>query len=204
MAWTTPRTWNAGETVTSAIMNAHIRDQLNVLKTNIDDSGYPRTHLAGFAFSSGEGNDVGGGDTQLTGYDVTIPAGFLAEPGDAIVVEGAWSAANNANAKTGKLQVGAGTTFVITATGAALAGHIIPFRVVIRRRGATTGAGAGLYFKDAAATAEPTPILINAGLSSFDWSIAQTLKIFAASADADDLLLTDYEVWHRRGYGASV
>ena len=33
MAWTTPRTWNAGETVTSDIMNTGIRDNLNVLST---------------------------------------------------------------------------------------------------------------------------------------------------------------------------
>ena len=33
MAWTTPRTWNAGETVTSSIMNTHIRDNLNYIKT---------------------------------------------------------------------------------------------------------------------------------------------------------------------------
>ena len=39
MSWTTPRTWNAGETVTSSMMNAHLRDNLNVLKTNIGDDG---------------------------------------------------------------------------------------------------------------------------------------------------------------------
>jgi len=31
MAWTTPRTWVASETVTAAIMNTHIRDNLNAL-----------------------------------------------------------------------------------------------------------------------------------------------------------------------------
>jgi hypothetical protein len=31
MAWTTPRTWSTGETVTAAIMNAHVRDNLNFL-----------------------------------------------------------------------------------------------------------------------------------------------------------------------------
>jgi hypothetical protein len=31
MAWTTPRTWTTGELVTAAIMNAHIRDNQNVL-----------------------------------------------------------------------------------------------------------------------------------------------------------------------------
>ena len=32
MAWTTPRTWVAGEVPTAAIMNAHVRDNLNALK----------------------------------------------------------------------------------------------------------------------------------------------------------------------------
>ena len=29
MAWSTPRTWSTGELVTAAIMNAHVRDNLN-------------------------------------------------------------------------------------------------------------------------------------------------------------------------------
>lgn len=32
MAWKTPRTWVAGEVPTAAIMNAHVRDNLNALK----------------------------------------------------------------------------------------------------------------------------------------------------------------------------
>lgn len=35
MTWTTPRTWVAGETVTAAIMNAHVRDNLNALKNGV-------------------------------------------------------------------------------------------------------------------------------------------------------------------------
>jgi hypothetical protein len=31
VAWTTPRTWTTGETVTAAIMNAHVRDDLSYL-----------------------------------------------------------------------------------------------------------------------------------------------------------------------------
>lgn len=31
MAWTTPRTWTTGETVTAAIMNTHVRDNLDFL-----------------------------------------------------------------------------------------------------------------------------------------------------------------------------
>lgn len=31
MAWTTPRTWVAGETVTAALFNSHIRDNFNAI-----------------------------------------------------------------------------------------------------------------------------------------------------------------------------
>jgi hypothetical protein len=33
MAWTTPRTWSAGELVTAAIMNLHVRDNFNMCVT---------------------------------------------------------------------------------------------------------------------------------------------------------------------------
>lgn len=39
MAWTTPRTWSAGETVTAQLMNGHVRDNMNVLKVSIGDDG---------------------------------------------------------------------------------------------------------------------------------------------------------------------
>lgn len=34
MAWTTPRTWVTSELVTAALMNTHLRDNLNFLTTN--------------------------------------------------------------------------------------------------------------------------------------------------------------------------
>lgn len=39
MAWTTPRTWTAGELVTANEMNTHLRDNLNILKTYIGNDG---------------------------------------------------------------------------------------------------------------------------------------------------------------------
>lgn len=36
MAWTTPRTWTTSETVTAAMMNAHVRDNLAYLKVYAD------------------------------------------------------------------------------------------------------------------------------------------------------------------------
>ena len=39
MVWTTPRTWVAAETVSASIMNTHVRDNLNLLKTSVNDDG---------------------------------------------------------------------------------------------------------------------------------------------------------------------
>lgn len=55
MAWTTPRTWVAGEVVTAAIMNVHIRDNLNAIadlahafaESTTDDSTTSTTFVAG-------------------------------------------------------------------------------------------------------------------------------------------------------------
>jgi hypothetical protein len=37
MAWTAPRTWTPGELVTALMMNQHVRDNLNFLKTRVDE-----------------------------------------------------------------------------------------------------------------------------------------------------------------------
>jgi len=37
MGWTAPRTWVTGEVVTAAIMNTHVRDNLNALEGYLDD-----------------------------------------------------------------------------------------------------------------------------------------------------------------------
>ena len=55
MAWTTPRTWTDGEIPTAAVLNTHIRDNLNALSTH--------THSG----AAGDGND------EMTGVDtITI------------------------------------------------------------------------------------------------------------------------------------
>jgi hypothetical protein len=46
MAWTTPRTWVAGEVVTAALLNAHVRD--NLLAVSGLWTGYTPT-ISGFA-----------------------------------------------------------------------------------------------------------------------------------------------------------
>lgn len=36
MAWTSPRTWSVGEVLTAALLNTHLRDNLNFLKSRPD------------------------------------------------------------------------------------------------------------------------------------------------------------------------
>ena len=197
MAWTTPRTWVPAELVTAALLNAHVRDNLNLVKTQMDDEGALKTLLAGFAFSTGDGNDAGSGDTQLSLYDVTIDADFLGQPGDALVIDGTFSISANSGTKTAKMQVASGTLITILSTTGTT--NIVPFRYVLRRRGSTTGSLTGIAWEGAASGGTPTPYMVNSALGSVDWTSSQTLKIFGAATNADDILLTDYTVNQARG-----
>lgn len=47
MAWNLPRTWVSGEFVTALMMNEHVRDNLNILKTVFTDLGYPTGAVVG-------------------------------------------------------------------------------------------------------------------------------------------------------------
>jgi hypothetical protein len=178
-------------------MNTHVRDNLNLLKTQMDDDGALKTLLKGFAFSSGEGNDAGGADTQLTSYNVTIGADFMDQPGDALIVEGTLVSDATSEAKTCKLQVASGTK--VTIYSATSASHIIPFRIVIRRRTSTTGSMTGITWVGAAATGAPTNYLVNSSLGSVDWTASQTLSIHASGSTADSIKLSDYHVQNARG-----
>lgn len=156
------------------------------------------TMLKGFAFGSGQGNAGGGGDTQLTSYDVTIEGGSIPQPGDTLIAEGTWTVVNNGNTKTAKMQIGGGTLVTI-ATIAAGSAQIVPFRMVIRRRTSTTASITGISWIGAAAAGAPTNYLVNNAVTTVDWTIDQTLKIFAASTTAADLVLTDYSVVLAKG-----
>jgi hypothetical protein len=39
VAWTNPKTWSAAAILTAAELNTHLRDNLNILKTSINDDG---------------------------------------------------------------------------------------------------------------------------------------------------------------------
>lgn len=61
MAWTSPRTWTPGELVTAALMNAHVRDNENVLRSGeldaLDVSGASAFNGA-VTFGDGAGDDI--------------------------------------------------------------------------------------------------------------------------------------------------
>jgi len=182
------RTWVLGETVTPQQMN-ELRDYAAVLK--------------GFAYDAGQGNAAGPADTQLTSYDVTIPADFLDQPGDALIIEGTFAVLNSAGVKVAKIQISSGTLGQIFSAVASLA-QIVPFRVVVRRRTAATGSATGIAWIGAAAAGTPTNYLVNVGIASVDWTAAQTLKIFASATTAGDLRLTDYCVYSARGVAGTT
>ena len=71
--WTTPRTWAVGELVTAALMNAHVRDNMDWLKTPISASA---TWSSNFTTTSTTPVDITGATVTLTtnggGVDVIV------------------------------------------------------------------------------------------------------------------------------------
>lgn len=195
MSWTPPRTWTDTEEVTPAIFNAHVRDNLALLATQVDALGCYRTALACFAYSSGQGN-VTTGDTHLTSFDVTVPAGFLSQPGDALEVHGVAFLAANANAKYLRLKMGGGTEVTLFSTSANVASHQVPFRYVLRYRSSTTGSlfGYATVGATTGAIGSWTIAAPSAGLGTVAWGNSQALAFYAQGTATNDLVLGDLTV----------
>lgn len=200
MAWTAPLTWTDGLFVLATHFNTYVRDNQNILKTQMDNDGSLRTLLKGFAFSAGQGN-VGAGTDELTSYRVTIPASFMSQPGDALLVQGTLSISTTAGTKVFYIQVGGGTLLTVMSTTATAANMIFPFRYIIRRRAATTGELTGFALVGAASAGAPTNYMVDLSLGTVAWGSSQTLSFWASSSGAvnSDVLLTDLFVDNVRG-----
>ena len=76
MAWTAPRTWNPGEAVTASWLNTHLRDNLILLKTFINNSGVPllSPYMDGTA-------RTGSGTAETDATSFSLPANTLATNG---------------------------------------------------------------------------------------------------------------------------
>jgi hypothetical protein len=134
MAWTTPRTWAAGETVTSSMMNAHVRDNLNVLKTSIADDG---TLVAPQTLSSQTGSVANVAATETTLFTYTIIGGKLATNGQRIRLTATGTHTAAAATKLFKLHFG-GTSAAILANAFNSAAGSWVFEAIITRLSATT------------------------------------------------------------------
>ena len=209
MSWTTPLTWTAGVLYGAADFNAQVRDNQTWLATQVDTAGgWLRTLLQGFAYSSGQGNTGGAGnDTHLTSFDVTVPAGYLAQPGDSLVIETAWSLVQNANTKTASVLVGGGTEQALFADAVSVANNVVQAQHVITRRTSTTGSVSGWALADAADQGTATKYHVNAVLGAVAWANSQTLSFWAKSsaASAGDIKLLELYVWgHLVSAGVTV
>ena len=167
---------------------------------------WTKAGLRTIAFGTGQGNDAGSGDTELTNYNVIIPANYLATPGNALVLEGVLTAAANGNAKALKIQLAsAGTKVTVWSSAANVASHMVPFRFVIRRRTATTASIVGIMEAGATTAGAPAAYMTYATMGTAAWASNQTLTLFAVGVDANDVVLNDYMVYAvRTGAGAVV
>lgn len=86
--WVAPRTWSAGELVTASIMNAHVRDNLNALKTPA--GGYNTLNI---------GADITTTSTSFVDIDATnLILTFTTGGGDVLIgFVGTFSTSANAN-----------------------------------------------------------------------------------------------------------
>lgn len=145
MAWSTPRTWSAGETVTATLMNLHLRDQLNILKTKIADSGALVLDVENLVMGKANTTQVfnsGTAETDLMTY--SLPAGTLAADGDTVYFDAVFLiAAEATHTKTAKMKFGSsGSVTVYNSTAGT---SFILVRMWVTRTGAATQRILGTY-----------------------------------------------------------
>jgi len=183
MAWTSPRTWVPQETVTSTMLNAHLRDNLNVLKTRIADDG---TLRPGPLFADATDHATSGtGETDLVSW--TMPAGTVTgvwDTNEQIHIEIHGICTNQANGKTIRLYVGT-STLAFTAVATAQTQWLV--RATITRTGASTQRiKASLEFYNAGGTSGSGNQMLNAdGTNAFASSMV--IKVSGQMATAGSI-----------------
>jgi alkyl sulfatase BDS1-like metallo-beta-lactamase superfamily hydrolase len=201
MAYTTPRTWVATETVTAALLNTHVRDNftavnagaLSVASQATGDwlQASSATQFARVqpyspmltANTTAVGN-VGSGEDDLMSY--AVAAGLLGTDGWGLEVLAGFVCANNGNNKTIKLYFGA--TAVVTLGAGAFTAEDAVIRATIIRTGATAQVAIGDVVNKSTAWAKafytaPAETLANAitikctGSATSDNDVSQKLML---------------------------
>lgn len=123
MAWTTPRTWVAGELVTAALMNTHVKDNLDYLYT------YAAATVQVFDRDTSV-YDVVSTSTETTVYSKSIVGGTLGTDGGLRLTMVGDYLYNNGGSDTVTIKVKYGSTTVFsmavnTSTGANRGGQFL-------------------------------------------------------------------------------
>lgn len=147
------------------------------------------------AFSVGQGCTSGSVDTDLSSYQVFVPANYLHSAGNAIVCEGVANVLENGNTKVMKIKVGSATAVTVWSSTANVANHVVPFRIIIRRRSSTTGLVTGIVWQGTASAGTPTNYMTSQAAGTVAWTSDQFIKVMASGQAANDILLTDI-VWY--------
>lgn len=149
--WTAPRTYTAGELITASIMNQHVRDNLDWLKTPLE-SGKIVFATADFTTTSATYVDITGCTTTITtkggGLDVFLRISWTAATGTLqIVVDGV------SEAVIGSLNSGSitGTTFYHHIAALSAGSHTIKVQAKVTAgtltiKGTTAATGDPLFF----------------------------------------------------------
>ncbi len=158
--------------------------------------------LQGIAFSTGETN-LGSSETQLTSYDLTLPANAMTT-GDVMLFRGKFLASTNTNTKTLRLYVGASSAAIIYQSSASVASAIGEFQMWVNNRSTATGSVQGQYYKDAAPAGTATVVVVATALTGMDSTTSQLVKLTAQGAATADITMQDYNVILFKGNGTSV
>ncbi len=218
--WSTPYTWVHGETEDAAGMNLRIRDNLTVLggthtfgagsyPSHITPDGIPRVMIKGVAYSgsaNSNNSNVSTGNYAIPSFDVVIPAGFLAQPGDNL-----WCAytclslaAGSGVARYVYASVDGGSNLSPLTNGITTVSHVIAAEYRIGRRTDSLLEIFGGYHYGAAAGGAPTGHYANGSTFAGTYSCAAgfTIKLYLSSTTANTLCMTEYFVAYERArYG---
>lgn len=181
MAWTTPRTWVAGEIVTAAIMNTHVRDNLNEIRNY-----YPRVL---FSANGSLGNAT---TVETTWYSRTIPANTMFQNGYMVVVDtgGTWAA--NGNTKTVRFYFGDHGLYY-TLGNQAINGNNWRIQIRIQRTGSST-ARATIWVTTNTASSGIITAVVHSSLSGLDFTTNQTIYQTGQGGATSDIIINDYKV----------
>jgi len=202
MPWSGQKTWAYADVVGDIQLDLYIRDASLTHKASMDDDGALKKLVRGFAYGgspAGGGGNTGSADTHLSAYDVAIPANFMDQPGDTLIIEGLFANTSTAGTYTARVVIEGGTKQILYQSTTVNSRAVVHARIV--RRTSTTGALTSVTWHDALHGGAPTPYLQNAGIGTVDWTADQTLQFWVQHSSGTDNahFLTDLDVRSARG-----